>query len=165
MGRWFGWGMVLAVVLTWFFLFRPVSLGGSAGYVTVEGVSMIPTYHTGDLIITHKESGYHVGQVIAYRIPQGEVAAGHVVIHRIVGGNATAGYTTRGDNNSYTDLWRPKPSDIVGTPWLLVPRGGRFLFFVRTPWVVAALAALLAVWMIMGTGKKEPSAESGERGS
>jgi signal peptidase I len=169
LGQWLGWGATLAVVAAWFLLFRPVGLGGPAAFVTVEGVSMVPTYHSGDLVITHKESSYRVGQVIAYRIPAGQVAAGHIVIHRIVGGNGTTGLIAQGDANSFTDMWHPKTADVIGTPYLLIPNGGRTLFFLRQPFVTATLAALLALWMVLGTNERKgrrpkSSSEDSENG-
>src|SRR5438477_6166831 len=86
----------LLAVLLWFCL--PQSLGGRAGWVLVSGTSMLPHLHTGDLVLVEHESSYHVGEVIAYRVPKGQVGAGHVVIHRIVGGNGRTGWRTKGDN-------------------------------------------------------------------
>jgi signal peptidase len=149
-----GWGATIAVVGVWFVLFRPMFMGGPASYVTVEGVSMGPTYHTGDLIVTHRESNYHSGEVIAYHVPAGQPGAGDLLIHRIVGGNGTTGFTTKGDANPYADQWQPKTANVVGTPFLLIPKGGRLLFLLRAPFVIAGLAALLAVWIVLGDRKK-----------
>src|ERR1051325_2200414 len=78
--------LVLAVV--WWNLYRPQIVGGPAGYARVKGVSMQPSFHDGDLVITRSHSRYHVGEVIAYRVPDGDPGAGLHVIHRIVGGSA-----------------------------------------------------------------------------
>ena len=79
-------------------LMWPQSLHGKVAYVAVDGHSMDGTYHTGDLIVVRRHSDYRVGQIIAYRVPKGEFGAGAEVIHRIVGGNPSGGFTTKGDN-------------------------------------------------------------------
>src|SRR5579862_3566324 len=78
--------LTIAVAVFWALFLRPQSLGGPAGYVLVSGKSMLPRYHTGDLVLVERRSSYHVGELIAYHVPQGDPMAGAQVIHRIVGG-------------------------------------------------------------------------------
>ena len=122
----------------------PQSLGGDVGYIKVSGHSMEPTLHLGDLVIIRSESSYHRGDVIAYHVPAGQVGAGVVVIHRIVGGNAHAGFVTRGDNNHYDDPWRPRPAQIVGARWTRIPGVANLFSRLRGPVPLAAFAALIA---------------------
>src|SRR5207253_4750125 len=75
--------LALVAALGWFCL--PQSLGGRADWVMVSGTSMLPHLHTGDLVLVEHQTSYHVGEVVAYRVPKGETGAGYVVIHRIVG--------------------------------------------------------------------------------
>ena len=65
-----GIALVVVVCLFWAHFLRPESLGGRAAYVLVSGQSMEPRYHTGDLVLVQRHAGYHVGQVIAYRVPR-----------------------------------------------------------------------------------------------
>src|SRR5437764_15159981 len=81
--------LMIPVVLFWAMTLRPQSLGGPAGYVLVSGHSMLPRYKTGDLVLVERRSSYHVGQVIAYRVPKGDPMAGAQVIHRLMRGHAT----------------------------------------------------------------------------
>src|SRR4051794_27546285 len=100
--------MLLVAAVGLLAMFWPQSLGGHVSYVRVDGHSMDPTFHMGDLAIVRRQSSYRVGDAVAYRIPRGEFAAGAMVIHRLVGGNGTTGYVTKGDNKTLLDEWHPK---------------------------------------------------------
>jgi signal peptidase len=133
--------LLVALVVGWAFTLRPQSLGGPAGYVLVSGHSMLPRYHTGDLVLLERKSSYHVGQVIAYHVPKGDPMAGAQVIHRIIGGDAKHGFLVRGDNRTAPDVWRPRPTDIVGAKALRIPNAILVLQFLRSPVLLALLAA------------------------
>jgi signal peptidase len=157
-------GAVLTAVLViggvvWAAVLRPTSLGGSTTYVVVSGDSMLPTYRSGDLVVAQADASGAapaVGSVIVYRIPPGLPGQGRLIIHRVVAHDATTGYTTRGDNNSYLDIWHPTPADIVGLPVAVLPGAGRAVAFVRQPLVVAGVAAILAMlWLARGRRKQD----------
>src|SRR6266700_5754277 len=76
--------LAFVTALLWFCL--PQSFGGRSGWVLVSGTSMLPRLHTGDLVLVEHQPSYHVGEVIEYHVQTGKGGAGHVVIHRIVGG-------------------------------------------------------------------------------
>ena len=127
----------------------PARLGGSTTYVMVAGDSMEPTMHTGDLAVMRAQPAYHRGDVVAFRVPQGEVGAGPVVIHRVVAGDGR-GYVMQGDNKAHPDPWRPTAHDVVGRRVLLVPRAGQGVRALANPialGLIAGLAAALAVLM------------------
>jgi len=130
---------LLAVALGWALWLRPQFLGGPAAYVIVSGRSMEPLLHTGDLVITQRQTSYDVGEVVAYRVNQ------QLVIHRIVGGSAIEGFKTRGDNKQSTDPWTPTARDVVGKLWIHLPGAGKILGNLRQPLVFAALATGTAV--------------------
>ena len=115
-----GISLAILVCLFWAQYLRPQSLGGRAAYVLVSGKSMLPRYHTGDLVLVERQSSYHVGELIAYRVPKGDPMAGAQVIHRIVGGNAKQGFIVQGDNRTAPDVWHPKPGDIVAACFVFV---------------------------------------------
>ncbi len=141
--------LVLALVVAWFFLFRPQFLGGPAAYVIVSGHSMVPTLRDGDLVIVHRQEAYAPGDIVAYRIPKGEPGEGHIVIHRVVGGSDAEGYVTQGDNRSTPDLWRPLPADVVGKLWLHLPGVGDLLGLLRSPLLMAAVAASVTAVLVL----------------
>jgi signal peptidase I len=136
-------GLVLTVaaVVFWAMFLRPQSLGGPAGYVLVSGKSMLPRYHTGDLVLVERKSSYHVGEVIAYHVPKGDPMAGAQVIHRIIGGDAAHGFLVQGDNRTAPDVWRPTPKDIVGAKALRIPNAVVVLQYLRSPLLLGLLAA------------------------
>ena len=117
-------------------------------YDLIRGNSMEPTLHGNDLALARKQSSYQVGDIVTFRTEGGNV------IHRIVGGSADEGFITQGDNTQVTDLWRPKPNDILGKMWIRVPSGGRVVETIRSPLVLAALIAALGVFVVLGMGDK-----------
>jgi signal peptidase I len=129
-------------MLIGFKLVGPPMLGGPVNYIIVSGNSMEPTLHPGDLVLVRTSSSYRVGDVVAFRIPEGQAGAGALVIHRIVGRSAREGFVLQGDNKSSPDLWRPRPEDVVGRRWLRVPRLGLWLTVLRHPLVLATAAAM-----------------------
>src|ERR1041384_223127 len=129
-------GIVLA--LSWFVWLRPTSLGGRASYVVVQGHSMDPTYHDGDLVIVREEDHYAKGDIIAFRAG-GDFDDPTRVIHRIVGSAGHGRFTTQGDNRPTTDPWTPGPKDIIGRAVFHVPRVGAIAFDAGRPQVLAAL--------------------------
>jgi signal peptidase I len=144
----------VALAIAWTLLLRPQALGGPAAYI-VSGDSMEPTLANGDLVVALKRSSYRIGDVVAYRIPEGEQGAGALVIHRIMGGSPDAGYMLQGDNRTGEDLWRPKPEHIAGDMRIRLPRAGVPLTFVRTPLGMAIFAALIAFFFIStGSGSR-----------
>ena len=149
---------LLIAVASWFLLLRPTVLGGPAGYILVSGRSMEPNVHEGSLVVTISQSAYRVGDIVAYRIPADEPAAGLLVIHRIVGGSPETGFLLRGDNASGSDIWRPRPGDIVGKAQAVVPGATGALLFIRSPSVAASVAAALAVYLVLGlwSPRREP---------
>jgi signal peptidase I len=143
--------VVLAVV--WIFLLRPQALGGPAAYVIVSGKSMEPTLKNGDLVVALRKSSYQAGDIVAYRIPDREQGAGALVIHRITGGSAPAGYVLQGDNRTGEDIWRPQSRDIAGDMRVRLPRVGLFLNFVRTPLGMALFGGVVAFFLV-STGSR-----------
>ena len=82
---------------------------------------MEPHYHTGDLVVIAPASSYHVGEIVAYH---GDLDGHRVVLHRIVGGNATSGFVMKGDNNHSIDPLHPKASQVIGRAVLHIPKVG-----------------------------------------
>lgn len=105
-------------------------LGRPVLFAAVLTNSMRPTINEGDVILIAPYVGarqLRPGELAVFR----SISVHQWVVHRIVGGDARAGYTTRGDANALPDADPVMPADIAGTvpTWnghvLRIPRLGR----------------------------------------
>lgn len=147
-------GIFVALVAGWLLVLRPQALGGATEYIIVSGGSMRPVLHEGDVALVRRESSYRAGDVIVYRVPDGNVGAGTLVIHRVVGGSGATGYVTRGDNTDGDDGWRPRTEDVAGKVRWSVPWVGRVLIFLHSPLGMAAFASLVAFALAFPAGRR-----------
>jgi signal peptidase len=106
--------VLLILLVVGGFFFWPLRFGGSTTVVRVSGESMEPTLSSRDLVVARHYDRYDVGDVIVYRVPGDGLAAGEMVVHRIVGGDGVNGYLTRGDNRTSNDPWLPTAEDVLG---------------------------------------------------
>ncbi|MBI1877783.1 MAG: signal peptidase I [Chloroflexi bacterium] len=125
------------------FLFAPIQFGGQTAYVIVAGNSMEPRLHRGDLVIVRQASDYQIGDIVTYRHP--EIGP---IIHRIVAQEGSA-FVFKGDNNAWIDSYQPVQAEFIGKFWLQVPSAGRIIEQLRTPWLMALLAAMLGVMLVI----------------
>ncbi|MCA0253656.1 MAG: S26 family signal peptidase [Actinobacteria bacterium] len=147
-----GWLLLaVAIVALW-----PAQWGGITGLTIVSGQSMEPAYHTGDLVVTIRQPGYAVGDVISYRVPAGQPGAGGRVIHRIESIQAGV-LRTLGDNNSDTDPWVFTAADITGRAIFHLPGVGLLWSPTVLPLILAAIAGL-AVTVLLWPAKPERQA-------
>jgi signal peptidase len=153
--RWLKFATTAAVLAIWMVVLRPQSLGGPALYIVIRGTSMLPTYENGDLVVMQAASTYGVGDAIAYRVPSGEIGEGHVIVHRITGGDGAAGFLVQGDNNDAVDPWLPRASDVAGKAWLVVPGVGRAIAIIHQPVTAGGFAAGVIVFLILA-GQSRP---------
>ena len=72
-----------------------------------------------------------------------------MIVHRIIGGDATAGFVVRGDNNDAPDPWSPRIGDVAGRAWLVVPGLGSLIAFVHQPVIAGGLAAGIMVALML----------------
>lgn len=116
----------------------PAVLGGVTTCADVQGHSMDPTYHAGDMIIARKTDTVKVGDIVVYKVPPGYVHSGVDVVHRVVGGSLDGGLVMRGDNNPADDPSHPTRDDVIGVVKVHVPWVGYVLRVLRTPAFLAA---------------------------
>ncbi len=137
----------LVAVALWFTW--PARLGGAATFVVVHGHSMDPTFRSGDVVLVRRAARYHVGEIAAYHVPQGQAGAGQGVIHRIRKVE-NGHYTFRGDNRTTEDQWHPTTKDIMGRVILRVPMPGE-TFWAILPWFWCAAVGVIVTWMFWPT--------------
>jgi signal peptidase I len=154
--------MWLVLAISAWAIFAPIPMGGNAAYIIVNGISMEPNFHRGDLVVVKPFSQYHVGDAIVYR---NQGLGGKNVFHRIIELNLDR-YVLKGDNNSWIDTYQPAGEEVIGKLWFHIPRGGQVLEKVRTPIGMALLAGALGLFLVTGSfperrkGKKQMNRNS-----
>lgn len=153
-------GLLLVGVLAW--ALWPASLGGSTHIIVVQGHSMEPVFHLGDAIVVKENHDPQVGDIIVYRVPEGEPGAGSMVVHRIVAFRSDGSIQTRGDNREVADPFEIRQEDILGTPAWTLPHVGRMIGLASNPLVVGICIGLIALLMLL-PGRENKEAEPAER--
>lgn len=115
---------------------------GQAAIVVTHGVSMNPVYYQGDLVVVERASSYRTGDIVAYHLPSN----GEVVLHRIIGGDAS-GFQIKGDNNESVDVTRPAAGTVIGRAVLHIAQGGTWLRGLISPPVLG-----LGTFVLLATG-------------
>lgn len=144
------------LVVLWI-AFAPAKIGGKASYVMVNGISMEPGYHSGDLVIVRKAPAYQVGDVVTYR--DAEMRA--FVIHRIIG-IEQGQFILKGDNNSWIDPYQPTHAEIAGKQWIHAPKAGRAMQWLRKPINLSLTIALLGGVLMSSLVIKPSSRQKGK---
>ena len=135
-----------ALAAGWFFL-APPALGGATPYVVTNGVSMHPRIHTGDLALVRPAGD--VPRRRHRRLPQPHAARHRAAPHRR---GHPHGYMFKGDNNTWRDPEHVTRAQIIGKLWVLAPTLGMRMAQVRSPVVMATLAAIAVVLLFGGAG-------------
>ena len=157
---------VCSAIAAWLYL-APTQIGGTTRYVTTNGISMEPSFHTGDLALVRPADQYRVGQVVAYHSTLLHVT----VLHRIVA-HRGGRYFFKGDNNNFIDPTHPTRNELIGALWLRVPHGGRVLAWLHSPLAAAALTGFAALLLLSAFGerrrrrnRRKRASESGRQGA
>jgi signal peptidase I len=151
--------LLLVAGAFWLFL-APPKIGGRTTYVITSGISMEPSFHTGDLAIVRPADHYRVGDVVAYHSSLLHV----VVLHRIIAIQDNR-YVFKGDHNNFIDPTRPTRSALIGALWVHIPHGGSVFAVLHSP-VTAGVLCGLAALLLLGTGEtKRRRRRRGNRGN
>lgn len=128
---------IILVIVAWVF-FAPTNIGGRAAYVILAGNSMQPRFALGDLVVTHRQARYQIGDALAYQHP----TIGYV-FHRVVAQDETGNFILKGDHNDWEDAYHPDKDEIVGKLWLHIPKLGKTLEVLRSPFAFSMLSLVL----------------------
>ena len=108
--------------------FAPTQLGGQVTYVIVDGNSMEPKFHFGDLVLVRRRDAYQIGDAVTYQ----NADLGRFVFHRIVDIQSNL-FILQGDHNTWLDGYHPSQSEIIGKLWVHIPRLGQAIQWMREP--------------------------------
>ncbi len=136
--------LMLVITVTAWVVFAPSQLGGQAIYVIVNGKSMEPLFHFGDLVIAHSSPIYQVGDVVVYH--SAELKS--LVFHRIIATDLDH-FILKGDNNSWIDSYQPSQAELIGKFWILIPNTGRVVKWLQSPLSMGIMAGVLGI-VLMG---------------
>lgn len=128
----------LILLVAGYLLLAPTQIGGAVTYVIVDGNSMEPNFHRGDLVLVRTKTSYQVGDAVTYQNEE----LGKYVFHRIVNMNLDR-FVLQGDNNSWLDTYNPIQDEIIGKLWVHIPKLGKAIEWVRAPFHMALTVALL----------------------
>ena len=151
-------GLLIVCLAALWIAFAPVNVGGQVSYVMVNGVSMEPLYHGGDLILVRQADEYQVGDIVTYH----DSKMNAYVIHRIIDLEPD-GYVLKGDNNSWIDGYRPTHAEIIGNAWVRLPGMAKVIQWIRTPLNAAFSAALLGGLLMVNTTTQHPHQKRKEK--
>jgi signal peptidase I len=131
---------VLALALLAWVVLLPAKYGGWVSYLIIDGTSMEPVFHRGDLVVLREGKEYRVGDAVAYFEPELD----SYVYHRIV--SIDRGYfSLQGDNNDWIDTYRPVSEEIIGKEWMHLPRVGEIAQRLSLPIKLALVTGLGSV--------------------
>jgi len=125
--------LVLAVVLA--------NLFGLISLRLVQTNSMQGTIDVGDLVVSQNWLKPSVGDIAIYHGHNFQGMPTADVVHRVIAGDQTAGYTFQGDNNQSADSEIVLAKDVVGVVSFWVPGVGAL----ANPLVLAVLVSAICV--------------------
>ena len=138
---------------------------GANGRVAMHRQSTYTNEYPADVAARLKVDADADGHKLSILNPdEARAAPEGLIIHRVVGGDATSGYIVRGDNKNAPDPDRPTPAAIVGRAIVVIPGLGWVLHAIRYPLVLAALAAIVTLGLVWDElRKREARAAGGDR--
>ena len=133
---------------------------GTYPVAIVDGNSMYPSLHNGDLVFFAAPSGpIQNGTIIVFVQQQSGVPAldsllQPVVIHRVTGvgrePDGLAYYQTKGDNNEAPDPFVTDAPNVLGVPSVVIPFAGFPLIFAKSPYGMVTITAMVSLWFFTG---------------
>jgi signal peptidase I len=129
------------------------SVLSASGFVKARIVltgSMAPTINTGDVVLLAPtpRAQPQLGDVVAYTARRFSGESVGIFTHRIIGGDPVNGWLMKGDANPAPDVQKPKPEDIGGVVFFVIPWIGKLM----TPKMLMILIPIaVGIWLIIDT--------------
>lgn len=136
-GQILGW---IAIAVVGFFAW-PSQWGGDTTYVIVKGNSMLPNFHTGDIVIARSVDELEIGDVVVYAVPEG-AGKGKLIMHRFVDVRLDGTLVIQGDNRDQPDQFNITTDDVAGVARVHLPKVGLLVRYMGTWWFIAATVSL-----------------------
>jgi signal peptidase I len=136
-GQLLGW---VAIAVVGFFAW-PSQWGGDTTYVIVKGNSMLPDFHSGDIVIARSVDELEIGDVVVYAVPDGP-GKGKLIMHRFVDVRLDGTLVIQGDNRDQPDQFDITTDDVAGVARVRLPMVGLLVRYVGTWWFIAATVSL-----------------------
>jgi signal peptidase I len=145
----YAWRVVQVLVFLLLVYFAlPQRFGGKTEFSIVNGKSMEPTFHTGDLVLARPSDRYEIGDVVVYRIPDEKYPKAFRIVHRLKVRLPNGNFLAQGDNNEGTDAWELSADNIVGKQVLMIPKGGVVMSRLLSPLFIGTYIGLLVFWAV-----------------
>lgn len=131
------------------------SVLSASGFVKARIVltgSMEPTIMPGDIVLLAPtpRTQPKLGDIAAYTARRFSGESVGIFTHRIIGGNPVDGWIMKGDNNPSPDVQKPKPEDINGVVFFVIPWIGKLM----APKMLMILIPIgVGIWLIIDTLK------------
>jgi len=144
-------GYVLSAILISF------SVLSASGFVKARIVltgSMAPAINTGDIVLLAPtpRAEPKVGDIVAYTARRFSGESVGIFTHRIIGGDPVNGWLMKGDANPSPDVQKPKPEDVGGVVFFIIPWVGTLM----TPKMLMILIPVgVGIWLIVDTLRSE----------
>jgi signal peptidase len=126
----------------------------------VEGNSMYPDLHNGDLVLFAAPSGpIENGTIIVFvqqrsGVPAFDSILQQVIIHRVIATglepNGVTYYQTKGDNNQAPDPFLTDAPNVLGVPTVVIPFAGFPVIFAKSPYGMVTITAMVSLWFFTG---------------
>ena len=92
----------------------------------VSSGSMEPEISVDDMIVIKEQKDYQTGDIITFE------RDGSLITHRILEKSENS-FVTKGDANNAPDTKEVDFNDVVGKTVFVIPKAGRFIYYLRTP--------------------------------
>lgn len=135
----------------------------------IRSNSMYPVWERGDMVIIEnlkEEENIHQGDIVFFKTEEGSLASKGWIAHRVIEGNATQGFITKGDANEFTDQdsegtgpiereWISGRAFTIGETPIVIPKLGYLSLWAEeyqsSPYTLPGIALILA--LIIGIGE------------